>query len=270
MVMAEMPATLFKYQPFDMYSLQNLKAQSVYFGSPLNFNDPYDCGLSARFGAPTEEEIGAIVESYLARPDLSDEFKLELTKKSKEQLTYMFTNAAQNAAADQRKLFADEYGIACFTESKDNLLMWGHYGGRFKGFCLEYRTDCEMFQKAFKVTYFSDIPVLNVASIITSWNFAPIIEMYAIKAIDWQYEREWRVFHKVAGTQYGYDAKTLKAVYFGPDIDPQAREIVCLVLGGQNPQVEYWIGRRSTSQYKIEFEKITYTSHLDAKKLGLL
>lgn len=35
------PARLYKFEPFTARSLQNLKSQAMYFGSPRNFNDPY-------------------------------------------------------------------------------------------------------------------------------------------------------------------------------------------------------------------------------------
>ncbi|MFN3847964.1 MAG: DUF2971 domain-containing protein [Spirosomataceae bacterium] len=34
---------LYQYQGVNNYSLQNLKNHQIYFNSPLNFNDPYDC-----------------------------------------------------------------------------------------------------------------------------------------------------------------------------------------------------------------------------------
>ena len=40
------PTTVFKYTPFTTQSLLNLAASSVYFGSPRDFNDPYDCAIT--------------------------------------------------------------------------------------------------------------------------------------------------------------------------------------------------------------------------------
>ena len=39
------PPKLYKYEAFSAQSLLNLKSQVLYFGPPLNFNDPYDCAL---------------------------------------------------------------------------------------------------------------------------------------------------------------------------------------------------------------------------------
>jgi len=44
---------------------------------------------------------------------------------------------------------------------------------------------------------------------------------------------------------------------------------VCLVLAGQNENVRFYKGSRSTSEFRVLFEEFTYTSYLQAKKLGL-
>jgi hypothetical protein len=71
-------------------------------------------------------------------------------------------------------------------------------------------------------------------------------------------------------TTLSYPAEALKAVYFGPNMDRQEIEIVCLVLGGQNPQVEFWRGTKNENEFKIDFEFFTYTPHIVGKMLGLL
>jgi hypothetical protein len=62
----------------------------------------------------------------------------------------------------------------------------------------------------------------------------------------------------------------LKAVYFGPAIDCLALDIVCVIIADQNPDVELWVGRRSEREFKVEFEKKTYTPYVVAKRLGLV
>jgi hypothetical protein len=86
---------------------------------------------------------------------------------------------------------------------------------------------------------------------------------------EWSYEKEWRGIHQKAGTLFGYEADALKGVYFGPDIERQALEIICLVLLGQNEQVEFWKGQRSEDLFKVEFTPFTYTSYLEARNQGL-
>lgn len=153
----------------------------------------------------------------------------------------------------------------------DNLLMWGHYGGKYGGFCLEFRTECEAFHKFHKVTYDDRTPEISLIPFICDGDACQLIEKaYCTKSSSWAYEREWRAIHKTVGTLYAYPAEALKAVYFGPNIDRQGLEIICLILAGQNTGVELRQGKRSDDEFKILFEPFTYTSFVEGKRLGLI
>ena len=148
--------------------------------------------------------------------------------------------------------------------------MWAHYGGCYRGFCLEFITDFEMFNKLKEVHYSPDLPRLDVAACLIENDFDHIADLYCTKSINWQYEQEWRLIHQKAGTSYVYPSEALNAIYFGPNIDAQMMEILCLIIQGQNPQVDFWRGRLSKSEFKVEFEKVDYTPHVVAKNMGLV
>ncbi|MDO8813588.1 MAG: hypothetical protein Q7J38_16395 [Gallionella sp.] len=76
--------------------------------------------------------------------------------------------------------------------------------------------------------------------------------------------------HEKAGTEFCYPAEALTGIYFGPDIDQQSIEIICLILAGQNENVRLWRGSRSTTEFQVLFEEFSYTSNLDAKRKGLI
>ena len=76
--------------------------------------------------------------------------------------------------------------------------------------------------------------------------------------------------HKVAGTEYTYQAKDLLAVYFGPEISQTDVEIICLILQGQNEQVKFYNSVRSEQRFRLDFKEMNYIPHTLAKRLGLL
>lgn len=73
------PRLLYKYEPFSTQSLLNLKRQVIYFGSPLMFNDPYDCALTPNIVIPSDEElewfVGPICRSLASPTALEWSFK---------------------------------------------------------------------------------------------------------------------------------------------------------------------------------------------------
>ena len=50
---------------------------------------------------------------------------------------------------------------------------------------------------------------------------------------------------------FGYEREALKAIYFGPDIEPQDRGLLCITLHCQYPNAEMWIGSRSATAFIV-------------------
>lgn len=263
------PPFLYKYEALTTQSLLNLKRQIIHFGSPLNFNDPYDCAITPNIESPSDADIEAIRKSYLSRGKLTEQARMEFETSSATKLRDMFYGQAKEALENVIQDFIKTKGVACFSESNDDLLMWSHYGGHYKGFCLEFATSSEVFQKISKVRYTPTLPRLNIASILLDKDFHIVQELFCTKSEAWSYEKEWRAIHQVAGTQFGYKPEALTGIYFGPDIDRQSLEIVCLILAGQNANVRFRRGSRSTTEFLVLFEDVTYTPYLEAKRKGL-
>lgn len=263
------PLRLYKYESVTTRTLQNIKGQILYFGSPLSFNDPYDCALTPNIKSPTDEETEAVRAAYLSQERITDQARREFKTKTTQELREILLRAAHGAIKQATDAFLQNRGVTCFSEKNDDLLMWSHYGGRYRGICLEFDTKIEPFSKVKPVKYLSTLPQLDVASILLNKDFDHVVELFCTKSKPWCYENEWRALHNVAGTQYVYPVEALKGIYFGPDIDKESLEIVCLVLAGQNENVRLYQGSRSTTEFRVLFEEFTYTSYLQAKKLGL-
>jgi hypothetical protein len=269
---SQMPPSnrLFKYEAFSTRSLLNLKKQIIYFGSPLHFNDPYDCAISPSIAEPSDQDVEEIRAHYMAQADVPAAARKEFQEYNAHNLREIFVRSARKTLRDSVDDFLAKRGVACFSERNDDLLMWSHYGGQYKGFCLEFDTAAEPFQRIFPVRYVTSLPAISVRSLLLDDTFDPIQELFCTKSDAWSYEREWRALHDSAGTEYGYPSSALKAVYFGPDIDQQTLEVICLVLLGQNDTVRFFRGQRSGTEFKVTFEPFTYISYLEAKRSGLL
>lgn len=270
---AQYPKKLYKYQRVTLQTLKCLKSQKIYFGSPKQFNDPYDCSLTARVAIPTDAEIEEFRNHYLADSTVPKTARKEFKNSSVEQLRDIVLRAARTTVDQHIEHFMEHNGVTCFSEVNDDLLMWSHYSDGQRGICLEFDTDFEQFAfKLKKVRYAKEIPEIDaISGLIDEKNLDTFIEvLYCTKSASWEYEREWRALHNKAGTLYGYPSEALTGVYFGPEIDSESLEIICLILRGQNEHVRIYRGSRSKDNYKIEFEDCTpYLTYLEAKSLGL-
>lgn len=71
------PPYLYKYESFSTQSLQNLKNQVIYFGSPLNFNDPYDCALLPSIKNITEDDFERLKSCLSSNSELESRIQSE-------------------------------------------------------------------------------------------------------------------------------------------------------------------------------------------------
>jgi Protein of unknown function (DUF2971) len=173
------------------YSLQNLSKKQVWFEDPTTFNDPLD-------GVPP-----------IAYTDLPKSW----------------------GTGHLRANLSRVWNIACFSERNDNTQMWSHYASKHTGFCIEFDTSYEPFRHALRVKY-SDKPlkirksmkpsikeiegrILSVAT--RCYDITPLeTKMLTLKAMDWEYEREWRVIHpKPCGRENKIQPQCITAIYFG-------------------------------------------------------
>lgn len=267
-----LPSRLYKYESFTTQALENLKNHAVYFASPSGFNDPYDCAVSPGVKEPSDSDIERIRRYYLAKDNLPEQARNQFQSLDAAGLRILLLRRGQSVLDQAVNDFVSRRGVTCFSERNDSLLMWAHYGGRFKGFCLEFRTDQPPLTKARRVRYADEMPEVDIVPLLCTdeEDSSEVLDLYCTKALDWRYEKEWRCIHDEAGTLYTYPARALTGIFVGPDAAFASFEILALIILNQNPEVQLWQGHRSKSDFSVVFEPVTYTPHLDAKRRGLL
>ncbi len=261
---------LYKYASLTAHTLRNLKGQILYFGSPLGFSDPYDCALTPNIRPPTNVEVDAIRRRYLQADGTPPQARRELESLSPLDLREALVRAGRSAFEEIAREFLRTRGVTCFSEVNDDLLMWSHYGGRYRGICLEFSTAVAPFEKIRRMRYVASLPTLELAPLLVERDFEPALDLFCTKSTAWAYEKEWRAIHAVVGTEYVYPAEALTSVYFGPDIDDTSLDLVCLILRSQNEKVRFWRGTRSTTEFRVLFTEFAYTPFQEAKRKGLL
>lgn len=261
-----LPSKVYRYESFNIQSLRNLQSQAIYFVSPSQFNDPYDCALYAGIVEPDEDELERLRQHYTSNPAFPNPDQVRNLSSS--DLRDWVVGLATEDLDNRRTAFMTNHGVCCFSERNDDLLMWSHYGGKHAGFCLEFCTSFQPFEKLLPVEYTDEMPSISLSSLILEPDSNPIRKLYCTKSLAWRYEKEWRGIHATAGTRFCYPAEALKAVYFGSNAEQSTIDIVCLILAGQNPGVELWRGSRSTERFAVAFERFTYTPYAVAKQGG--
>jgi len=116
----------------------------------------------------------------------------------------------------------ENVGIACFSDSRRNQMMWSHYAGNHSGICIGFKTtdlvnglpdSCSLVRLAYddrRPRLSSKVDIDRGAAVMA----------FSQKKLGWAYEREWRVLAvksptEPAGTIVPIDTECVTHVYFG-------------------------------------------------------
>lgn len=250
---------LYYYTKVDRFLFENLINSQLYFNSPKNFNDPFDCNAPMIYGVSSSEKIMSDFYDYMLRGKLVP-FVLEL---SKEDFLEQWKN---NPALFEQRLrnkiqesIEEEFGILCLTEKNDNIKMWSHYADKHRGVCFEFDTNDFLIPDTYfwKVNYPEDNHYLNfleencplVASL-----FGQVITKSKI----WDYEQEYRVCVPRSGL-HRVNKECLTGVIFGVNTPVEEQKTICsLLFFYQYPNVKFYKCERSKMEFKLEIKEMEF------------
>jgi hypothetical protein len=231
-----MPSFLYRYRPFSPDRLKQIIIESrLYFTPPKDFNDPFDCKPFMNLAGPQSELDEFFTHQAIAKYEgnPSDIRRLVQSECGPHVNLSKKVEAVSNLWHETFTM-----GICCFSEPKDNILMWSHYADCHRGVCLEFE-----FSKTERP--FSDARPIEYTSTYPEMNFLKQegrkSGMFLRKASDWSYEKEWRVFNKPG--LVSFRPGLLTGIIFG-----------CQVQKSDIDLVHSWIGDRSIALYRAKRE----------------
>jgi hypothetical protein len=268
-----LPPRLYKYQPFNAQTLENLTNTSVWFSAPINLNDPYDCDLAGIDPAKLTEADFQLALDHM-QPDLTPEQRAAwcpdgvMTPRFRESLIKYLEQVFDEHRADRRQ----RRGIACFSERPDSIVMWSHYANGHRGFCLEFDTAIKPFSTAKPVNYDDEFPSIPLNLLFTDHAAGHedvetdlLLQAFVLtKAKCWTYEYEWRAMHMEASKLFGYGPNGLTGLYLGAAMPDAQRVILFRLLSGTS--VKFHAMRRHKRNFQLSSERVTYTPPPDPPK----
>tara|TARA_R110000868_G_scaffold352856_1_gene614098 strand:+ start:2316 stop:3281 length:966 start_codon:yes stop_codon:yes gene_type:complete len=224
---ANLPKRLYKFRGVSDYSLDNLKAGTVWMCSPLKFNDPYDCAatisarqitggtielpeaiLSRLRGSLNDLEIAEALASNNPIFRIVELVLLKDTSVPREKVPGMveaLLGAQEHVLQPllDRNIASVREGIkvCSFCEDHETILMWSHYASNHTGFCMEYKIpqlEEHVIRMLYPVIYDRarfDVTRFHKAAIqngLDAFNNVYSVLQALYKAPEWAYEREWR------------------------------------------------------------------------------
>ncbi len=232
------PAKLYKYFSFQSpYWRENAFLEQIPFNAPSRFNDPLDSRWFLDYDTVYGERFKELGERWVREEMFDDELYQSLIRLDEEDLLYLH----------------DLFCVSCFSTTPHSNPMWGYYGEKHTGFCLEY--DVARLPREMQI-------LLPVVYTDTPFDASLLLDMRGIddpaaalcpslfKSTDWSHEKEWRIF---VPNENGAPPRILSApgsvtgVYFGFRAYSDARD-----------ELERWAEGRQIPTYQIERSYLSF------------
>lgn len=210
---------LYKYVAYNTYSLSILINRKVWFAKPDSFNDPFDCTIPFDFSRYTPEKV---VE-YCRKKGLLDK-KIDMIEKLCDDDFNLFLETLKEISIMEDKNKLQNSGVFSLSEENDNILMWGHYADRHRGFCIGFERNADNClgddERTCRVEYKPDYPIIDLAD-----NEVFDLKFFR-KASDWEYEREWRIISMQGNMEKELPGVQISTIVFGLNMPDDHRKTI--------------------------------------------
>lgn len=222
------PEFLYRYRHLQdahrEYTSKILTDSMLYFASPRDFNDPFDCKvhfvLRASKAAIRHKYDGLV---RARRPELN---RRQRRAKVVEDVRRVGRSAFVKNLIKRSQTRMDSLGVLSLAANNTDLLLWAHYAAGHTGLCLQFRgtRDTPFFGKAQPVAYSAAYP--QVDPVVDSPDRL-VDALLLTKASDWAHEDEWRIIDHQAGPGLKvFPEELLVGVILGATMVPDDRRYV--------------------------------------------
>jgi len=194
---------LFKFMPLNLFSLQTIINNTLYFNKPDLLNDPLDCQFEIQisnlnnFSKKTVDFIKA--KRSIWNQKLDSIFKNVMLYNNQELQKEFLTEFC-------RFDFNENHGICSFSQSMNDNLLWSHYANKAKGICIVFnkselvnsinnRLEKSYYKLNDDFVRYEGVKKLNF-KLIKDNGFSYTNRHLYSKTRHWKYEKEYRIVLK--------------------------------------------------------------------------
>jgi len=265
---------LYRYQKIDEHLKTVLTENILYFCSPKDFNDPFDCQYLVTFKDCEEDDF----KDFLTRvfKYSCPNYRIEDIIRKVEDCIALDMHKNQVFLKEKLKIYQnlikndiDKLGMLCLSENKDDILMWSHYADRHEGVCLQFdkRVIDERFLNRIpnileKVEYRKSYPSLRKYNNSSEVERAKLT-MFTKESEHWNYEKEWRIITHPKNEKerkIKYPEEMLTGIIFG-----------CRITDEKKCQVKGWLKERKIKPklYQASINEDEYALVIDEKNTNV-
>lgn len=268
---------LYRYRKFNNNTLKEIFKGELYFSSPRELNDPFDCMPIVECDGTVEEfrELYKDIRKKYHYNNLSDEEidkrvleEFDESKITDKELLSEFIN--QNILQSR-----DQVYVCCFSETNNNAAMYAHYSDNNTGVCLEYNLKAlsSQFEIIDKVNYGIERPIIKFIDGFKMGEKEYSKRFLLTKSKSWEYENEYRIIAFPILTDEGklldsiipsssehriikLQPETLTGIILGYKISEENEAMLIDRIRVEHLDINIYKAIPSTADYKMEINQI--------------
>lgn len=225
----------FKYASIER-AIQIITEQSLYFSSPLDFNDPYEC-MPAIQKLPNQFNFDSLAGKTSQR----------------DYIEYL-----------ENQMLGGQIGIVCLSETDENTIMYAHYSQNHEGLCLGFEVDINDSRSARADPFLASRVIYDGTYPVLSRNQDPkeqFKKLFLYKHEDWGYEKEWRIVNFLIDNEKNrliefQDCMPLKRVVLGIKTKPYVKRLIKALKIEMNMEFEIYEAKPQPNSFLLKTEKI--------------
>lgn len=243
------PSRLYKYRPFDSFSLRLLCESESWYARPSAFNDP----LESLPDLVDDVDLKDLIALHDYFHDGSGDFVRRNYRYGYGEDGELFEvdpsdwrkRIVSDISSCTEKII-DSRGVLTLSGRWDSQLMWSHYADSHRGFCIEYDATDNRCKFIDKIDYLGDRRIR--VSDLCAWKLRRdtcglegfVRSAYFFKAKDWAYEEEWRDISSRTGVHSA--PFRVSGIIFGMRCPSQVRSAIMLTYQGSggNEDVDFY------------------------------
>jgi hypothetical protein len=247
------------------YTLDIIANSRVYFASPLQFNDPFDCFPPFLLGGDINDpEFVRKLERDEARMMAEARIGPDEAAALRASQGVPVEKMADAVRENTVNAIRDDTRVLCLSTEQRHPLMWSHYASSHSGVCLHFRCGPDnLFGLARQVIYAEErkavlIPLEQSGDEITD-------RLVFEKAKFWDYESEYRVIgHKSVdwgetfdeSDRVAFPRESLCGVTLGMRISDPDRATITAMAAARKPAVPVWQATESHGRFWIDVQRV--------------
>jgi len=242
------PPYVFRYRQNNENTLLEIENSNIFFPNKEKLNDPFDANhqmLNIERDDIEFENFFKVLLEQFKDPKAKDYFKRTFENKPDDLYAYV-----NNSIKD----FCSSFGIACFTISPVNIMLWATYANNHQGLCIQYNTDLdEKFFKTMRPMEYID--KFQKIDYLPATEPGKYLDLFYKKLELWRNEYELRLLKDKAGL-YTFNSLAIRSIAFGLRCSDEYKNRVVKIVKEKHSHIKLYETNILNNTYGLSFTEI--------------